>query len=322
MRQKDLKRADVEAAFQVEQVERTAHHGPLVGSAALRTFGKPSPSRGDSNECPFCSIEGHAQDDCYKYKSARNDAIKLVNERKADKRGDKRKGKANRAKVEEEEVVEKAQRAQVRLAASPSSNADAHWIADTGATSHMTPHRSWFTSYRPHIVPIRVANDAIVYSAGVGDVPELQNNLFAVLHLTSHHGFRVVIEGSQLQFSQQGALCLTATVKDGTAYMDVKVAAVAEAALASRAPLTRSLWHRRLVHIGEAKIEQALKHALAQGLKVNSDDPIPHICVPCVHGKQHRDPFPAKASHRSKTPFERIHSDLHEVPCLTSSGYR
>jgi transposase InsO family protein len=131
-----------------------------------------------------------------------------------------------------------------------------------------------------------------------------------------------VIEGSQLQFSQQGALCLTATAKDGTAYMDVKVVAVAKAALASRAPLTRSLWHRRLMHISKAKIEQALKHALAQGLKVDSNDPIPHICVPCVHGKQHCDPFPAKASNCSKTPFERIHSNLHEVPCLTSSNYR
>jgi hypothetical protein len=339
MREKTLTRADVESAFQVEQIERNAQDGPLVGSAALRTFGKPSSPRSDSDECPFCTIKGHTQEDCYKYKSARNDTIKLVKERKVDTRGggDKRKGKANRAKVEEEEVVKKAQHAQVRLAASPPSSADAHWIADTGTTSHMTPHRSWFTSYRPHVVPIRVANDAVIYSAGVGDViltptntalrpcrlscvlhvPDLQNNLFAVLHLTSHHKFQVVIEGSQLQFLQQGTLCLTATVKDGTAYMDVKVAAVAEAALASRAPLTRSLWHRRLVHIGEAKIEQALKHALAQGLKVDSDNPIPHICVPCVHGKQHRDPFPAKASHRSKTPFERIHSDLHEVPCLT-----
>jgi hypothetical protein len=192
----------------------------------------------------------------------------------------------------------------------------------------MTPHHLWFTSYRPHVVPIHVTNDAVVYSTGMGDmiltptnaalrpcrlsrvlhVPDLQNNLFAVLHLTSHHQFRVVIEGSQLQFSQQGALCLTATVKDGTGYMDVKVAAVAEVALASRAPLTRSLWHRRLVHIGEAKIEQALKHTLAQGLKVNSDDPIPHICVPCVHGKQHRNLFPAKVSNHSKTPLERIHS--------------
>jgi transposase InsO family protein len=326
MRQKDLKRADVEAAFQVKQVERTAHHSPLVSSAALCTFGKPSSPRGDLNKCPFCSIEGHVQDDCYKYKSACTDAHKLVNERKVDTcdGGNKRRGKANCAKVEEEEVVEKAQRAQVRLAAAPSSSADAYWIADTGATSHMTPHQSWFTSYRPHVVPFHVANTALCPCRllQVLHVPELQNNLFAVLHLTLHHEFRMVIEGSQLQFSQQGALCLTATVKDGTAYMDVKVAAVTEAALASRAPLTRSLWHRCLVHIGEAKIEQALKHALARGLKADCDNPIPHICVPCVHGKQHCDPFPAKASHRSKTPFERIHSDLHEVPCLTSSGYR
>jgi hypothetical protein len=105
------------------------------------------------------------------------------------------------------------------------------------------------------------------------------------------------------------------------ANMGVKVVAVAEVALASCALLTPSLWHIRLVHIGEAKIEQALKHALPQGLKVDSDDPIPHICVPCVHGKQHRDLFPAKASNHSNTPFERIHSDLHEVLCFTSSGY-
>jgi hypothetical protein len=136
MRQKTLTRADVEAAFQVKQVECNAQDGPLVGSASLRTFGKPSSPRSDSDKCPFCTIKGHAQEDCYKYKSARNDTIKLVKERKVDTRGggNKRKGKANRAKVEEEEVVEKAQRTQVCLATSPSLSADAHWIADTGAT--------------------------------------------------------------------------------------------------------------------------------------------------------------------------------------------
>jgi hypothetical protein len=101
MRQKTLTRADVEAAFQVEQIERNAQDGPLVGSAALRTFNKPSSPRGDSDECPFCTIKGHAQEDCYKYKSARNDTIKLVKERKVDTRGggDKHKGKANRDKI-------------------------------------------------------------------------------------------------------------------------------------------------------------------------------------------------------------------------------
>jgi hypothetical protein len=67
MRQKTLTRADVKAAFQVEQIKRNAQDGPLVGSAALRTFSKPSSPCGGSDECPFCSIEGHAQEDCYKY---------------------------------------------------------------------------------------------------------------------------------------------------------------------------------------------------------------------------------------------------------------
>jgi hypothetical protein len=100
MRQKTLTRADVKAAFQVEQIERNAQDSPLVGSAALCTFGKPTSPRGDSDECPFCTIKGHAQEDCYKYKSARNDTIKLVKERKVDTRGggDKQKGKANRTK--------------------------------------------------------------------------------------------------------------------------------------------------------------------------------------------------------------------------------
>jgi hypothetical protein len=136
LRQKTLMRADVKAAFQVEQVERNAQDGPLIGSTALRTFGKPTSPRGDSDKCPFCTIKGHAQEDCYKYKSARNNTIKLVKECKVDARGggNKCKGKANRAKAKEEEVVEKAQHAQVCLAASPYLSADTHWIADTGAT--------------------------------------------------------------------------------------------------------------------------------------------------------------------------------------------
>jgi hypothetical protein len=35
---------------------------------------------------------------------------------------------------------------------------------------NLTPHRSWFTSYSPHRIPIRIANNAVVYSAGIGSV--------------------------------------------------------------------------------------------------------------------------------------------------------
>jgi transposase InsO family protein len=49
---------------------------------------------------------------------------------------------------------------------------------------------------------------------------------------------------------------------------------------------------------------------------------LPLHCEPCIVGKHHRDPFPAKASHRATRLLERIHSDLHEVPVATASGYR
>ena len=85
------------------------------------------------------------------------------------------------------------------------------WNADTGATSHMTPHREWFKSYAPCNVPIRVANGQVIYAAGVGTVefspvreghplrsvlfsgvlhvPDLNQNLLSVLTLTSKHAF-------------------------------------------------------------------------------------------------------------------------------------
>jgi hypothetical protein len=49
-------------------------------------------------------------------------------------------------------------------------DSDFNWLADTGATSHMTPHRHWFKSYAPHKIPICLANNSVVYSAGIGSV--------------------------------------------------------------------------------------------------------------------------------------------------------
>ena len=49
-------------------------------------------------------------------------------------------------------------------------DAHADWNADTGATSHMTPHRHWLRNYVPKRVAIKVADNNIVYSTGVGTV--------------------------------------------------------------------------------------------------------------------------------------------------------
>jgi transposase InsO family protein len=69
-------------------------------------------------------------------------------------------------------------------------------------------------------------------------------------------------------------------------------------------------------------LERAIRGKLADGLLIDSDAPLPLHCEPCIVGKHHRDPFPAKASHHATRLLERIHSNLHEVPVPTASGYR
>jgi hypothetical protein len=166
IRQKDLTRGDVEAAFQVKQTERDAHRGPLLspsGDAALRanTAGPPRQNK-PGVKCGFCTGEGHDEDACFKKDRACKDAQKAVEERRANCDSGK-KGRANRAATpsssspapsEGTKVTELAASASVRLAGSPDTHTDAHWIADTGATSHMSPRRSWFTKLEPLAIPI------------------------------------------------------------------------------------------------------------------------------------------------------------------------
>jgi transposase InsO family protein len=239
-------------------------------------------------------------------------------------------------------VTELAASASVRLAGSPDTHADAHWIADAGATSYMSPRRSWFTKLEPLPIPIRVTNDHVVYSEGVGSVvlepadkslrlvllsrvlyvPALQNNLLSVLHLVANHRFRVEIEGKEMAFLQNSERRFTAAIRDNTAWLNASTPPAPEAALRGEAVMSRALWHRRLCHIGADRLEQAIMGKVATRLVVESDAPVPTHCEPCIRGKHHRDPFPQRASHRATLFPERIHSDLHQLPVLTSSGFR
>jgi hypothetical protein len=352
IRQKDLTRSDVEAVFQVEQTKRNAHCGPLLspsGDAALRAAAQPPRQNKPGVKCGFCTGEGHNEDACYKKDRARKDTQKAVEERRANRDSGK-KGRANRAATPSSllpalsdgaKVTELAASASVRLAGSPDTHADAHWIADTGATSHMSPRRSWFTKLEPLAIPIRVANNHVVYSEGVGSVvlepankslrpvllcrvlyvPALQNNLLSVLHLVANHRFCIEIEGKEMVFLQSGERRFTAAIRDNTAWLNASTPPAPEAALRGEAVMNRALWHCRLCHIGADRLEQAIKGKVATRLVVESNTPVLTHCEPGIRGKHHRDLFPQRASHRATSFLKRIHSDLHQLPVLTSTGF-
>ncbi|THH16432.1 hypothetical protein EW146_g4214 [Bondarzewia mesenterica] len=166
----------------------------------------------------------------------------------------------------------------------------------TGATSHMTPHRHWLCNYKPHVIPVHLADSTVIYSAGIGSVvfvplvggkeaqavefssilhvPAICHNLLSVLYLTRQKKFSVVIEGSMMHFMRDNSVCT----------------------------------------------QHLMRENMVIGLQLDSDAKPDPICKPCLAGKMHANPFPSIDSHFSN-PLELVHSDLHgPLPVSSHSG--
>jgi len=96
------------------------------------------------------------------------------------------------------------------------------WNPDIGATCHMTSHRQWLTHYRAHRVPVRLGDNSVVWSEGVGVcwfepmlqgspaplvrfsnvlyVPQLASNLLSLFTLTAL-GYTFTGTGHSLAFT-------------------------------------------------------------------------------------------------------------------------
>lgn len=96
----------------------------------------------------------------------------------------------------------------------------------------MTPHRHWFCSYSPHVVPVCLADDSVIYSQGRGSiefvpivsgrelcpvvfhdvlhVPKLASNLLSLFHLSVSKDYELHIVGRDVAFKRAGELLFTA----------------------------------------------------------------------------------------------------------------
>jgi hypothetical protein len=158
-------------------------------------------------------------------------------------------------------VVKRTACTMLHLAGLPGTHADTHWIADSGATSHMSTQCHWFKTLKLHIVPICIANYAIVYSKGIGltvmeptnellgllllssvlYIPLLQNNLLLVLHLVSNHCFHVKIKGTRMLFLCNGQLMFTVTIHNNTAWLNMCTPQALESTLQGKSILDHLL---------------------------------------------------------------------------------
>jgi hypothetical protein len=153
-------------------------------------------------------------------------------------------------------------------------------------------------------------------------VLSLLNNLLSALHLVTHHRYRIKIKGKEMVFLQNGEHRFTTAICENTAWLNASTPPTPGAALHGEVTLSCALWHHCLCHIGADRLEQAIKSKVATGLVVESDAPAPSHCKPCIRGKDHCNLFPKHASHRAALFLERFHSDLHQLPVQSTSGFR
>ncbi|KAJ8579376.1 hypothetical protein M405DRAFT_705869, partial [Rhizopogon salebrosus TDB-379] len=155
-----------------------------------------------------------------------------------------------------------------------------------------------------------------------------------VLYLTCNIGFTVHINSSHMSFERPtGTPLIVATISgSNAAFLDGSTVPLAEyASAATTMPLDIDLWHRRLAHHHLAGVRTLLEHGLVTGMKLDSKaapDPICEpclVCEPCVAGKMHSNPFLSslwRASIFKEQPLELVHTDLHQVPYPSFSGFR
>ena len=215
----------LKAAFSNEENNRKASRNAASIAAAANLVHSPPPnhssSSASSSVCKFCGIKNHSQENCNQYKKFQAEArLKAAENQKARRNNQKKftpssnsvSSEHARVSQDTKNVEEFADNASTTLTLSrPAFSLSFCWCADTGASSHMTPHREWFDEYQPHSVPVRVANGTVVRSTGIGSVrftpylnglkgrevvfhivlhvPALQNNLLSVLYLTSKQRF-------------------------------------------------------------------------------------------------------------------------------------
>jgi hypothetical protein len=106
------------------------------------------------------------------------------------------------------------------------------------------------------------------------------------------------------------------------AFLDGSTVPLAEyASAATTVPLDIDLWHRRLAHHHLAGVRMLLDEGLVTGMKLDSNAAPDPICEPCLAGKMHSNLFPSPLWCASR-PLELVHTDVHQVPYPSFSGFR
>ena len=225
------------------------------------------------------------------------------------------------------------------------------WVADTGATAHMTSdlsHLQEATSYSgPDAITTAGGSGLSISSIGssvlpipqcslqlhqVLHVPKLSQHLLSVYRLCKDNHCRFICDdfGFWIQDKITGDVLLKGLCSNGLYPIPFSVSSRShtpfQLALASHRnqscylgqQVQTSLWHKRFGHLSNS-ITSTL---LTQSQIPFTSDPTKSVCTTCLEGKITKLPFPYPAV-KSIHPLEIIHSDVWgPAPVMSVDGFR
>lgn len=253
--------------------------------------GTPRPPKGSSKRndlCNYCKKPGHWKRDCIKFKADTSD----------------NKATALMAFVEPESVL------------------TTEWVADSGASQHMTFHKEWMINYSLFAKPkqISLVDDHKLEGLGTGTietsigtmynvmfVPNMTTNLFSITSFVKNDPEHMVLcRGDKILIASGNKTILEGSRYSGI-YMlevDVKIPKILTAMTAR----TTQEWHENLGHIGAKAIKEMIKNNSVRGLEV-TDDPDSLNCEACAINKCKRTPHPTRSTPKVSIPGVRLHFD-------------
>ncbi|KAF2897953.1 hypothetical protein ILUMI_08222, partial [Ignelater luminosus] len=178
------------------------------------------------------------------------------------------------------------------------------WIADSGASVHMTSKKQYFLTYKAFIVPkqVQVGNNKMVLAYGHGII----NVEMFVRGQTIEKGYHFRADQNGCSLVKDSIVKMTGKRSTNGLYvlaMHVCLPETACRVFVASMQDTVQLWHERLCHQNKRHVTKILKK---YEIEVQEEE---EFCENCVYGKQHRNSFNERKN-RPQNVGELIYGDV------------
>jgi hypothetical protein len=302
--------------------EEGCHAGPstslnMMAKAPIKGTGKGKKKDHSNLTCHYCQKKGHIQLDCHKKK--KDDADKKKKEESGSGSGGNKAANSHVLVPTSASIEEVNDNIGVALYAAER----VHWMMDSGATHHITPHRSDFKDYTPCKGSVRLGDKSTIDQVGVSSVIFTTSlgtpiTLSNVLHIpqvkTRFMSTRTLAQkGAEVSFTQSSFKIIVNQHHVAEGYLEDNLYWLDASSIGLNAHVKRAAtldtWHQRMGHMSHAALKSYGPSALT-GMDLDSSTTAPTVCCGCKVGKSTRKPFSVSSTKRTSAILEVVHSDL------------